>query len=73
MNINLLIFIKGLNFSKKINLYILRLIKFKSNVRIYINVLLMSKNNLYVPIKVVPYIFVSITAIAITAATFVIT
>ena len=33
----------------------------------------MSKNNLYVPLKVVPYIFISITAIAITAATYVIT
>ena len=33
----------------------------------------MSKNNLYIPLKVVPYIFISITAIAITAATYVIT
>jgi len=32
----------------------------------------MSKNNLYIPLKVVPYIFISITAIAITAATYVI-
>ncbi len=33
----------------------------------------MSKNNLYIPLKVVPYIFISIIAIAITAATYVIT
>jgi len=33
----------------------------------------MSKNNLHIPLKVVPYIFISITAIAITAATYVIT
>jgi len=33
----------------------------------------MSKNNLYIPLKVVPYILISITAIAISAATFVIT
>ena len=33
----------------------------------------MSKNNLYIPLKIVPYIFISITAIAITAATYVIT
>ncbi|WP_413391982.1 hypothetical protein [Prochlorococcus marinus] len=39
----------------------------------FINALLMSKNNLYIPLKVVPYIFISITAIAITAATYVIT
>jgi len=43
------------------------------NVRIYIKLLVMSKNNLYIPLKVVPYIFISITAIAITAATYVIT
>ena len=51
--------------------------KFKENVRIFIKVLvmskIMSKNNLYIPLKVVPYIFISITAIAITAATYVIT
>ena len=28
----------------------------------------MSKNNLYIPLKVVPYIFISISAHAITAA-----
>ena len=33
----------------------------------------MSKNNLYLPLKFVPYIFISITAILITAATYVIT
>ncbi len=47
--------------------------KFKENVRIFIKLLVMSKNNLYIPLKVVPYIFISITAIAITAATYVIT
>ena len=67
-----------LNFKKdglllKINLYIWRLITFKGNVRICIKILVMSKNNLYIPLKVVPYIFISITAIAITAATYVIT
>ena len=46
---------------------------FKENVRIFIKLLVMSKNNLYIPLKVVPYIFISITAIAITAATYVIT
>ena len=60
-------------FAKKINLYIWRLIKFKENVSIYINILVMSKNNLYIPLKVVPYIFISITVMAITAATYVIT
>jgi len=54
-------------------LYILRLIKLKGNVRICIKSLDMSKNKLYIPLKVVPYIFISITAIAITAATYVIT
>ena len=33
----------------------------------------MSKNNMYVPLKVIPYIFISITAIAITAATYIVT
>jgi len=33
----------------------------------------MSKKNLYIPLKVVPYILISITAMAITAATYVIT
>ena len=33
----------------------------------------MSKNNIYIPLKVIPYIFISITAIAITAATCVVT
>ena len=33
----------------------------------------MSKNDLYIPLKVVPYIFISITVIAITAAKYVIT
>jgi len=33
----------------------------------------MSKNNLYIPVKVVPYIFISIISIAITAVTYVIT
>ncbi|MBO6960786.1 MAG: hypothetical protein JJ847_07790 [Prochlorococcus marinus CUG1438] len=33
----------------------------------------MYKNNLHIPLKVVPYIFFSITAIAITAAAYVIT
>jgi len=47
--------------------------KFKENVRIFIMLLVMSKNNLYIPLEVVPYIFISITAIAIPAATFVIT
>jgi len=36
-------------------------------------VLVMSKNNLYIPLKVVPYIFISITAIAVTAVSYVIT
>jgi len=62
-----------LNFCKEINLYILRLIKFKGNVIICIKFLVMSKNNLYIPLKVVPYFFISIIAIAITAATYVIT
>ena len=57
----------------KINLYIWRLIKFGGSVRIYINTIIMSKNNLHIPLKVVPYIFISITAIAITAAKYVIT
>ena len=65
--------LKGLNFCKDINLYIWRLIKFKGNVIICIKFLVMSKNNLYIPLKIVPYIFISITAIAITAATYVIT
>ena len=56
-----------------INLYIWRLIKFKGNVKILVEFIVMSKNNLYIPLKVVPYIFISITAIAITAATYVIT
>jgi hypothetical protein len=43
------------------------------NARICINISVMSKKNLHIPLKVVPYIFFSITAIAITAATFVIT
>ena len=30
----------------------------------------MSKNNLYIPLKVVPSIFISITAIEITGATY---
>ncbi len=47
--------------------------KFKRNVKIRIKFLVMSKNNLYIPLKVVPYIFLSITAMAITAATYVIT
>ena len=71
--INFLFLYKSWIFAKKINLYIWRLIKFKENVRIFIKVLVMSKNNLYIPLKVVPYIFISITAIAITAATYVIT
>jgi len=33
----------------------------------------MSKNNIYIPLKVIPYIFISITSIAITAATYVVT
>ena len=33
----------------------------------------MFKNYLYIPLKVVPFIFVSINAIAITAATYIIT
>ena len=40
---------------------------------IHIKILFMSKNKLYIPLKVVPYIFISITAITITAATYVIT
>ena len=40
---------------------------------VFINVLVMSKKHIYIPLKVVPYIFISITAIAITAATYVIT
>ena len=59
-------------FAKKINLYIWRLIKFKGDVRIFIKVLIMSKNNLYIPLKVVPYIFISIAVIILTAATYVI-
>ena len=43
------------------------------NVKIYIKVSFMSKNNIYVPLKVIPYIFISITAIAITAATYIVT
>ncbi len=73
MNIIFFNLYKGLNFAKKINLYILRLIKFKENVSIYIKTSVMSKNNLYIPLKVVPCILVSITAIAVTAATYVIT
>ena len=73
MNIMFINLEKGLNFAKKINLYIWKLIKFKGNVRIYVKVLVMSKNNLYIPLKVVPYIFISITAIAIPAATYVVT
>ena len=46
---------------------------FKENVRIILKFLVMSKNNLYIPLKVVPYIFISITAVAITAATYVLT
>ena len=33
----------------------------------------MSKNNLHIPLKIVPYIFISITAFAIAAASYVIT
>ena len=33
----------------------------------------MYKNNIYVPLKVIPYIFISITAIGITAATYIVT
>ena len=33
----------------------------------------MSKYDLYIPLKVVPYVFISITALGITAATYVIT
>ena len=45
----------------------------KFKIAIFTNVIVMSRNNLYIPLKVVPYIFISITAIAITAATYVIT
>ena len=33
----------------------------------------MSKNNPYIPLKAIPYIFISISAIAVTTATYVIT
>jgi len=33
----------------------------------------MPKNNTYIPLKVVPYIFISVTVIMITAVTYVIT
>ncbi len=33
----------------------------------------MYKNNIYVPLKVIPCIFISITTIAITAATYIVT
>ena len=33
----------------------------------------MSKNNIYIPLKVIPYIFISITALGITAATYIVT
>ena len=73
MNINLLIF-KRIEFMQRKLICIFEdLLKFKGNVIICIKVLVMSKNNLYIPLKVVPYIFISITAIAITAATYVIT
>ena len=65
--------LKRFNFPKKINLYILSLIIFKMNIKIYIKVSFMSKNNLYIPLKVIPYIFISITAIAITTATYIVT
>ena len=66
-------YLKRFNFTKKINLYILRLINFKRNVKIYTKGSVMSKNNIYIPLKVIPYILISITAIGITAATYKVT
>ena len=37
----------------------------------YVKFIVMSKSNLHIPLKVVPYIFISITAITLTAATYV--
>ncbi len=64
---------KSLNGSKKINLYIWRLIKIKRYAKVYVKGLVMYKNNLNIPLKVVTYIFISITALDITSASYVIT
>ena len=47
--------------------------EFKKKCKIILKFSIMSKNNFYIPLKIVPYIFISITAIALTAANHVIT
>ena len=57
---------------RTLNGIFLDLLKIKRNAKISFQVSIMSKNNLHISLKVVYYIFISISALAITTAKYVI-